>query len=59
MTMCWYRFSVQLWVQLRREVVIHAVHAFKTGIGVKRVCQYTIEKDWTVAGFLPVQYNEQ
>jgi hypothetical protein len=24
--LCWYRFLLQLWVQLRREVVIHAVH---------------------------------
>ena len=35
--LCWYRFSVQLWVQLSRGVVIHAVHAFQTRIGVSDI----------------------
>ena len=33
--LCWYRFLLQLWVQLRREVVIYAVHVFNTRKGVK------------------------
>ena len=37
--LCWYWFSVQLWVQLRRGVVIDAVHAYITKKGVKRLCQ--------------------